>query len=48
MESGVNKTEHPPTSPSSTFGPVPLFKWPDTRTDLPDESMLFSGHVIHF
>jgi hypothetical protein len=44
-ESGVNKTEQQPTSPLPAFGPVPLFKWPDIKTDLPEDSMLFNGNV---
>jgi hypothetical protein len=44
-DSNINKTEPPVTSPPPAFGPVPLFKWPDTKIDLPEESMLFSTNV---
>jgi hypothetical protein len=41
-DSNINKTEHQPISPPPAFGPVPLFKWPETKTDQPEESMLFN------
>ena len=46
-DGGVNKLEQP-TSPVPTFGPVPLFKWPDIKGDSPEESMLFNPNVNSF
>lgn len=46
-EADKNKTDQPPSTPVPTFGPVPLFKWPDTKVDLPDDSISLqdpSGH----
>lgn len=43
-EGGANKIEQP-TSPVPTFGPVPLFKWPDVKGESPEESMLFNPNV---
>jgi hypothetical protein len=36
-EHGKNKTEQNLTA---SFGPVPLFKWPDPKVDLPEEGIL--------
>ncbi len=44
-EGGINKTEQQPPSPLPAYGPVPLFKWPDTKHDSPEESMLFNANV---
>ena len=38
-ESEKHKLEQQPTSPLPTFGPVPLFKWPETKLELSEESM---------
>lgn len=45
-DNGINKADQQPTSPLPTFGPVPLFKWPDIKIDSPEESMLFNQNVI--
>ena len=44
-DSVINKTEQHTTSSQSTFGPVPLFKWPDTKTDSSEESTLINVSV---
>ncbi len=43
-EGGANKSE-PSTSPLPTFGPVPLFKWPEIKIETPEESVLFNPNV---
>ncbi|CAM4739728.1 unnamed protein product [Rotaria magnacalcarata] len=46
-EGGTNKTEQQSPSPLPTFGPVPLFKWPDRKGDSHEESTSItdpSGH----
>ena len=47
-ESGANKTEQRSTSPSPVFGPVPLFKWPETKIDVPEESTSSNANVTFF
>ncbi len=44
-DSGTNKTEQHPTSPSPAFGPVPLYKWPEIKIDSPEESTVFNANV---
>ncbi|CAF1130028.1 unnamed protein product [Rotaria sp. Silwood1] len=46
-DSGVNKTEQQPSSPLPVFGPVPLFKWPDTKSDSSEESSLLHDQLGH-
>ncbi|CAF1182417.1 unnamed protein product [Rotaria sordida] len=46
-DSGINKTEQQPSSPLPVFGPVPLFKWPDTKSDSSDESLLLNDQSGH-
>ncbi|CAF4088818.1 unnamed protein product [Rotaria sp. Silwood2] len=46
-ESGVNKTEQQPSSPLPVFGPVPLFKWTDTKADSSEESLLLNDQSGH-
>jgi len=36
-DNAANKSE-PPASPTPTFGPVPLFKWPENKAESSDES----------
>jgi len=44
----MNKMEQHATSPLPNFGPVPLFKWPDTKNDVPEESTSSNANVKIF
>ncbi|CAF4411275.1 unnamed protein product, partial [Adineta steineri] len=37
-ENVANKTEQRSTSPLPAFGPVPLYKWPEAKVDVQEES----------
>ena len=43
FDSEKHKNDQQPVSPTSGSGPIPLFKWPEQRTDLSEEFM--SIHV---
>lgn len=44
-ENETNKTDHPPTSPLPTYGPVPLYKWPEPKTEITEEAPSSQSNV---
>lgn len=44
-DNAANKSEQQSPTPVPTFGPVPLFKWPETKADSHDESTSINVNI---
>lgn len=45
FENETNKADQHPTSPAPNYGPVPLFKWPEAKAEVPEEPTPTNSNV---